>query len=251
VLLVGQPIGMLALLVAGWGPELRAGLGRATSRIAGQLVAGIVLALIVAGAGGVVVRVRTAGLEPFSVGPADVARQLTRVNDVAPALALTDQAGQEITLAAFRGRRVIVAFAYAHCETVCPLIVADVLAVRERVTEDPPAVLVVTLDPWRDTPSRLASIAKGWGITGEAHVLSGAPDVVERTLNAWRVPRARNEKTGEISHPSMAYVIGADGRIAYVVSGNAGAIAAAVRALQTGIRPAETSQGGQGHRAGV
>jgi cytochrome oxidase Cu insertion factor (SCO1/SenC/PrrC family) len=231
VLLVGQPLGMLILLVAAWGPELRAGLGRVTSRIVGQLTVGAVLALIVAGASGVVVRVRTAGLEPFSVGQADLARQLTRVNDPAPALALTDQSGREITLASFRGRRVIVAFAYAHCQTVCPLIVADVLAVQDRVSDNPPAVLVVTLDPWRDTPSRLASIAKQWGITTEAHVLSGAPDTVERTLNAWRVPRARNEKTGEITHPSMAYVIGADGRIAYVVTGNAEAISAAVRAL--------------------
>ena len=65
----------------------------------------------------------------------------------------------------------------------------------------------------------------------DAHVLSGAPDEVERTLNGWRVPRVRNQQTGDISHPSIVYVIGADGRIAYVVSGNADAIAAAVRAL--------------------
>jgi len=92
-------------------------------------------------------------------------------------------------------------------------------------------VLLVTLDPWRDTPSRLASIAELWGLNGEAHVLSGPPDVVERTLSAWRVPRTRNEKTGDISHPSIVYVVGADGRIAYVVTGNAEVISAAVRAL--------------------
>ncbi len=62
-------------------------------------------------------------------------------------------------------------------------------------------------------------------------MLSGQPELVERTLNAWLVPRARNERTGDISHPSIVYVVGADGRITYVVTGNVETIAAAVRAL--------------------
>jgi hypothetical protein len=45
------------------------------------------------------------------------------------------------------------------------------------------------------------------------------------------VPRVRNQKTGEISHPAIVYVVGPTGRITYVVNGNPDAIAAAVRAL--------------------
>jgi len=230
VLLIGQPLGMVGLLAAVWGADLRAGLVLAMSRMAGQLAAGLVLALLVSGLWTVAVRVGTAEMAAFTTGAAEIAPQLTRVNDVAPALALTDQRGQAVTLGSYRGRPVIVAFAYAHCETVCPLVVSDVLTARRQV-DDPPGVLIVTLDPWRDTPSRLASIAKLWGLDGDTHVLSGQAEDVERTLNAWRVPRARNKKTGDISHPSMVYVVGADGRIAYVVSGGADAIAAAVRAL--------------------
>lgn len=230
LLLVGQPIGMVGLLAAVWGADLRAGMTLAMSRVAGQLAVGTVLALLVAGLWTVAVRVSTADMEAFSTGAAEIATHLTRVNDVAPALALTDQRGQAISLASFRGRPVIVTFAYAHCETVCPLVVSDALT-AQRMVDDVPGVLIVTLDPWRDTPGRLASVAKLWGLEGDAHVLSGAPDEVERTLNAWRIPRVRNEQTGAISHPSMVYVIGGDGRIAYVVSGSADAIAAAVRAL--------------------
>ena len=51
------------------------------------------------------------------------------------------------------------------------------------------------------------------------------------SLNAWRVPRVRNEHTGDLSHPPIIYIIGPDGRIGYVVQGNASAIVAAVRAL--------------------
>ena len=231
LLLVGQPIGMLALLLAVWGDELRVGIARAMARASGQVAVGLVMALLLAGVVSVAARVRDASQEPFSAGAVDLASQLTRVRDAAPSLVLIDQAGQQITLASFRGRPVLVAFAYAHCQTVCPLIVSDVLAARARLERDPPAVLLVTLDPWRDTPSRLASIARQWGLDEGAHVLSGPPDDVERTLNAWRVPRTRNLKTGDILHPSIVYVVGADGRIAYVVTGNADAISAAVRAL--------------------
>jgi cytochrome oxidase Cu insertion factor (SCO1/SenC/PrrC family) len=231
LLLIGQPAGMIGLLAAVWGAELRRGLALAMARATGQIAIGIVSAALVAGAASVVVRVRTAGQEPFATGAADIAAQLTRVNDPAPALMLTDQHGREVSLASFRGRPVLVAFAYAHCETVCPLIVSDLLSARQRSGDKPPPALVITLDPWRDTPSRLSSIATKWSLDEGTHVLSGPPDVVERTLNRWRVPRTRNQKTGDIIHPSIVYVVAADGRIAYVVNGDAETIAAAVRAL--------------------
>jgi protein SCO1/2 len=136
-----------------------------------------------------------------------------------------------VTLDAFRGRPVIVTFAFAHCATVCPLIVSEVLDARRQIEAARPAILVVTLDPWRDTPGRLPSIAEAWKLDGDAHVLSGAPDAVERTLNAWRVPRTRNMKTGDVLHPAIIYIVSADGRITYVLNGGADAIASAVRAL--------------------
>ena len=233
LVLVGQPVGMVGLLAAVWGAELRAGLALVLARTAGQLAVGVVSAALFAGTYAVVVRVRTADQEPFATGAAEAAPSLTRISDPAPPLTLTDQHGREISLRSFRGRPVLVAFAYAHCETVCPLIVSDVLSARQRV-DDPPALLLITLDPWRDTPSRLPSIAARWKLQDGAHVLSGPPEVVERTLNGWRVPRVRNERTGDISHPSMVYVIDASGRIAFLVPGEAGAIAAAVRALGWG-----------------
>jgi protein SCO1/2 len=232
LLLIGQPMGMMGLLAAVWGSELRAGVALALSRVAGQLVVGTVVALVATGLTAAVVRVRAANLDRFSTG-GEIAAQLTRVDDAAPALSLTDQAGRTVTLESFRGRPLIVTFAFAHCDTVCPLIVSEVLAAQQQLEGSAPPILVITLDPWRDTPARLPNIADTWGFDGEAHVLSGPPAEVERTLNAWRVPRLRNQKTGDISHPSIVYVIGADGRIAYVVGGNAATISAAVRALNS------------------
>lgn len=232
LLLIGQPLGMLLVLFFVWGREVRAGFARLGERFSGQLAIGAGLALLVMGATGVVMRVRSAGAQPFASSPTEeVARNLTRVNDAAPALSLIDQHSRIVGLEAFRGRPVIVTFAYAHCETVCPLIVHDVLSAARALPLQKPAVLIVTLDPWRDTPGRLSTIASQWGVSGDAHVLSGDPEVVERALNAWRIPRVRNEKTGDLVHPSVVYIVGRNGRIAYVVQGRSDVIRAAVEAL--------------------
>jgi protein SCO1/2 len=236
ILLIGQPLGMVLLLLAVWGTDLRAGIQRVLRRASGQIAVGITAATLLAGALGVAVRVRQADAQPFAADPVEqLGRELTRINDVPPALGLVDQNGRVVTLDAFRGRAVLVTFAFAHCTTVCPLVVHSALSVRDKLASaDPertPVVLVVTLDPWRDTPSRLPAIARQWGMTGDAHVLSGATDDVERALNAWRIPRVRNEKTGDLSHPSLVYVIAPSGRIAYVVNGSDEQILAAVRAL--------------------
>jgi protein SCO1/2 len=231
VLLVLQPLGMAGVLLALWGGELRAGLRGSLASAGGQVLAGIVLAAGAAGLAAVGGRLLGQGGEVFAASDDTLAASLTRVDDAAPALRLIDQSGQPIALDSFRGRPVLVTFAYAHCQTICPLVVSDVLAARARFDQDPPAVLIVTLDPWRDTPARLPSIARLWAVEGAAHVLSGTPEDVERTLSRWRVPRARNVRTGEVSHPAMVYVVGPNGRIAYVLTGNADAIAAAVRAL--------------------
>lgn len=232
MVLVGQPLSMLLVLFAAWGRDVRTGVQLAAQRVTGQLVLGTAAALVVAGIGSVVLRVRVADATPFSTsGTEAIAGRLNRVNDLPKALALVDQAGDTVTLEQFRGRPVIVTFAYANCHTVCPAIVHEVLGARDKLARQRPAVLIVTLDPWRDTPARLPAIAERWGVTGDAHILSGAPAQVERTLNSWRIPRVRNERTGDLSHPSLVYVVGADGRIAYVVTGSEPVIRAAVEAL--------------------
>jgi len=232
LLLIGQPIGMLTVLVTVWTAELRDGLAQTLRSVVGQVIVGLFAATVVAGVAGVGARVSGWPESSFSVGSErEIVSALTRINDETPAFALPDQRGETISLDRFRGRPVLVTFAYGHCETVCPIVVGDVLTAQRQLVDRSAVVVIITLDPWRDTPSRLASIATDWHMGSDTHLLSGAPPVVERALNAWRVPRVRNEKTGDLSHPSVVYVIGPDGRIAYVVQGNAEAIAAAVRAL--------------------
>jgi cytochrome oxidase Cu insertion factor (SCO1/SenC/PrrC family) len=91
--------------------------------------------------------------------------------------------------------------------------VHDALAVqRERPGL---VVLVVTLDPWRDTPARLPSIAGSWEMGESAHLLSGAVADVEGVLDAWAIPRSRDVTTGDVTHATFVYLVGRDGRLAW------------------------------------
>jgi len=229
ILLIGQPLGMIAVLLAVWGGDLRAAVAGAIQRRAGQVLLAATPALLLLWAGLVAARLRTADTEPFDPGGSDAV--LTRFDDPAPALALLDQRGQTVTMASFLGRPVLVTFAYAHCETVCPVLVHEVLEAQKANPDRRPAVVVVTLDPWRDTPARLPSIAEAWSLDEDARVLSGSVPEVERVLSAWRIPRVRNEASGDLSHPSIVYVVSPAGRLVYALAGGTAAISEAIRSL--------------------
>jgi len=225
--LIGEPALMTGLLLAGWGRQLRAALRArraaafGVARWAAVTVAGSVL--LAAGPSGKA----ASGAAPASPPPGAVAP----LDEPAPALRLVDQAGDTVSLADFRGRRVLVAFAFGHCETVCPVLVRRAVETRARLA-DAPELLVVTLDPWRDTPARLPHLASRWGLGPGEHLLSGDPDAVEATLDAWRIGRRRDPHTGDVVHGDVAYLVDGRGRLACALVGAAPieAIAARCRA---------------------
>jgi protein SCO1/2 len=228
LLLVGQPIGVLAVLMVIWGPAVREGLGVVRAKRTGQaaLVLTVVAAFVGLGAAGTRVVRASAGAVvalPDEPIPPDTYPRLDRS---APALSLVDQRGEAFELERLRGRPALLTFAFGHCETVCPLVVRNVLEARERQRasaedemESVPSVVVVTLDPWRDTPSRLTHIAQHWKLGEEDFVLSGDVDAVNGALDAWNVARQRDPKTGDVAHPPLVYVLDAAGRIAYATRG--------------------------------
>jgi cytochrome oxidase Cu insertion factor (SCO1/SenC/PrrC family) len=84
-----------------------------------------------------------------------------------------------------------------------------------------PRVVLLTLDPWRDTPSRLPHLAREWKLGSDASVLSGSVEEVNAALDRWGVVRERDPSTGELAHPPLVYVLDASGRIAFAASGGA------------------------------
>jgi cytochrome oxidase Cu insertion factor (SCO1/SenC/PrrC family) len=237
ILLIGQPLAMLGAVYVIWREEAFRGLGMLAASARGRTLLFGSAAVLLLLAGAAYQRVATAyasqaaGWELADVSP----RLPDRLDSEPSPLSLADQDGGIVTLDGYRGRPVLVTFAYGKCATVCPVIVQSVLSARAEVADADPAIVIVTVDPWRDTPSRLPHIAGSWGLTGDAHLLGGAVDEVEATLDAWGVSRSRDLSTGEIAHPSLVYVIDPAGRLAYAVTGNEAQIVRALRAAAAAV----------------
>jgi protein SCO1 len=234
--LTAGPLGMLAILLAGWWRGVRGLLQRARSSrvLAGTLGAlAFGCMLLVAGATVRVQQARAATVLDTAAGELP-GRNYPRLDRAAPALRLTDHTGAILDLADLRGRPVLVTFAYAHCSTICPLVVKHALDAQEaaRGSRHEPAVVIITLDPWRDTPSRLPAMAKGWGLPAQdAWIAGGRVEDVEAVLDAWDVPRSRNMTTGEVTHPSLTYIVDRDGTLAYASNSGTAALVELLRRL--------------------
>lgn len=221
VLLVLGPLSMLGFLLAVWGSELAAGLRFAARRSWGiALIVWISAGLL---GGGLWVARRVDGARRAAAAYAPLAEEerlpdaYPRTFDPAPPLGLVDQSGATVELAALSGKTVLVSFAFAHCVTVCPVLVGTLHAAVEGIPPAATAVVVITLDPWRDTPGNLPAIAEAWRLEriADARVLSGEIDKVNSVLAAWGAGGNRDEATGEISHPGLIYVLDAQSRIAF------------------------------------
>lgn len=218
LLLIGEPIGLTGFLIIVWRDELRVDLHRIRSHALGSLALVAVAVAVVSGLFASVRRVAAAsggGGEPFALNAELPARGAAP----APALRLSDQRGETVALSQFAGRWVMVTFAFGHCEDICPVIVEHARRARadEGASEIP--LLVVSLDPWRDTPDRLAGIAAAWQLVDEDRVLSGSVEVVNAELDRWRIARQRDENTGMIAHGSTIVLVDPQGREAWRVEG--------------------------------
>jgi protein SCO1/2 len=63
---------------------------------------------------------------------------------------LTDQDGKSFTMRQFRGKPVIVAFLYSHCQDTCPIQAQQIKGAMNELGHDVPA-LAVSVDPAHDT----------------------------------------------------------------------------------------------------
>lgn len=219
LLLVVAPATFLVAMFFLWGRELTGAVRRVARSRWGQAVFVVVAVAVMVEGTWVAAKVRAAQqVENLSAAIADTSttlpRDYPRRTALAPDFTLVDQHGDAVALGRFRGRPVVVTFVYAHCATMCPLIVETLKQAMPgaRASE----ILMVTLDPWRDTLSALPAAARHWELPDHFHFLSArSADDVLRVVRAYEVPFERDEKTGDVSHPGLVFVVDPDGRLAY------------------------------------
>ncbi len=219
--LIVSPLAVLGILLAVWGRDIRDAAGRLAQRRVGLVTIALVAAIPFAGllwVGQRVVEARSLGTvfdAQADYGP--LPPEYPRGTDRAPALGLVDQTGELVSIESLEGRPTLITFAFGHCLTICPVVVNTVREAAEDPTIGEVRVVVVSLDPWRDTPSSLPTLLSAWKLDAldEAHVLSGEVDEVLEVLDAWNMPIQRDPKTGDIAHPGLVVVLAPDGTRAY------------------------------------
>ncbi len=141
---------------------------------------------------------------------------LADAGDPAPAFALVDQDGQPVSLAALRGKVVLLDFIYTSCPGPCPILTGIHQQVRDGLSDAERArvqLVSITLDPSNDTPDVLHRYAsarridtRGWSFA------SGSADAVDAIAHAYGVGSVRRP-SGEIEHTVATFLIDRDGRI--------------------------------------
>jgi protein SCO1/2 len=132
----------------------------------------------------------------------------------APAIDLHDDGGRRVTLAAYRGRAVLVTFLYTHCPDVCPLIASNLgVALNQLGARASRAQLIaISVDPRGDTPAAVARFLAVHRLAGRMEYLIGSPSQLARTWAAWSVGSSRQiGQPDRVAHSALVYGITAGG----------------------------------------
>ncbi len=129
---------------------------------------------------------------------------------------LVDQDGVAFGFADGRGRARIVSMFYSSCKFVCPLIIDTVQKTRHALPEaqrDRIDVLLVSLDPERDTPEALKRVADKRKLAAPGWRLARTDKANVRRLAALLGIQYKQLEDGEFSHASVLVLLDAEGRI--------------------------------------
>jgi protein SCO1/2 len=132
-----------------------------------------------------------------------------------PALSLVDDSGAAFTRDDFKGAWHLVFFGFTHCPDVCPATLQQLAIARDQVTAAGgtfPEIILVSVDPQRDTPDVMATYVGnfGKGVRG----VTGSLDNVRDLTDALGIYFARGEETNggySVDHSAAVLVIDPQG----------------------------------------
>jgi protein SCO1/2 len=136
--------------------------------------------------------------------------------------ALTDHTGKPRTLADFRGKVVVIFFGFTHCPDVCPTTLAELAAALKKLGGDGDRVqvLLVTVDPERDTPQILSQYVTAFDPRFLA--LRGTSDETARVAKEFKIVYQKvagaRPDSYTMDHSAGTYIFDTQGRLRVYVS---------------------------------
>jgi cytochrome oxidase Cu insertion factor (SCO1/SenC/PrrC family) len=132
----------------------------------------------------------------------------------APALRLVDENGRPVSLAAQRGRPVIVTFIDPLCRNFCPLEAKRLdTAVRSLPRAERPAILAVSVNVYGNSRANLEQDVRKWRVAPQWSWAVGTPTRLARVWKAYDVgvlvatKKVAGVTVHEITHTEAAYIV--------------------------------------------
>jgi protein SCO1/2 len=141
----------------------------------------------------------------------------------APAFALRDQNGAEVSLASLRGHPVVLAFMYTHCPDECPLTASKLHTVAQALGAKAQEVrwVAISTDPLGDTASTAQAFVRQHQVDGYMHYLLGDEAQLAPIWQAYHVAvepattatsGGHSAGDGRVTHTGGLYVLDGQGR---------------------------------------
>lgn len=130
--------------------------------------------------------------------------------------AIVNQNGEALSLDLYKGQPVLAAMFYGSCPHTCPLLIDTVRSVEAALTKtdrERLRVLLISIDPQRDTPQALRKLATDRRIDLSRWALTRADAATVRKVAAILNVQYRQLPDGEFNHSSAITLLSAQGEI--------------------------------------
>jgi protein SCO1/2 len=135
-----------------------------------------------------------------------------------PPFALVDQDNQPFSTERLRGGWSIVFFGFTRCPDVCPVTMTALAQTSKLLADLPepsrPRVVMISVDPERDTPERLATYVRAFdpaflGATGTKQAI----DELAHRMGVLVATRPLEGDTYTVDHTTSLFLVGPDGAL--------------------------------------
>ena len=126
--------------------------------------------------------------------------------------------GEAFTNEDLKGQWTLVFFGYTHCPDICPITMNVLAAAKQKATADFPQVMLISVDPQRDSIELLADYVHYFdpefiGVTGDENMIQAL--TLQTSVVYMKVPGASgNEKDYLVDHSSSILLINPEGQLA-------------------------------------
>jgi protein SCO1/2 len=145
----------------------------------------------------------------------------------------TNDDSATVRLASLRGKPVVLAMIFTHCEYACPVLVQDIQRMRAALPEAVRAkaqIVLVSFDTERDTPAALKAFRERATLDANWTLLRGdAADVQELAMLLG--VKFKRDARGQFAHSNLFTILNPAGEIVHRHLGLNGDISEAARAL--------------------